>query len=91
MQKVNTFDTAFEARKTADDRAAQVAGLGRAIRDVWARLLELSTSERAVEATHEAESQIADDGPGIFANFYDGARERVKAGEPVVSFSKLVR
>ena len=90
MQQVNTFDTAFDARKTADDRAAHVTGLGRAIRDVWARLLELSTSDRAVEATQEAEeSQVADDGAGIFANYYDGAHERVSAAEPVVSFRKL--
>jgi len=48
MQKVNTFDAAFDASKTADDRAARVAGLGRAIRSAWARLLELRTRDYAV-------------------------------------------
>lgn len=87
MQKVNAFDAAFDTRKTAGDRAAPVTGLGRAIRQVWARLLEASTNESVVEETNEP--QAADDGPAILANYYDGARDRVSAAEPVVSFRKL--
>ena len=90
MPKVNTFDSAFDASKTADDHATDVAGLGLAIREVWARLLEASASDPAVEATPEADqSQGADDGPAVFATYYDSAHERVSAAEPVVSFKKL--
>jgi hypothetical protein len=89
-KKVNTFDTAFDARKTADDRAGHVTRFGRAIRDAWARLLELPASNHAVETTQAAdESVVADESPGILASYYDGAHGRVKAAEPVVSFSKV--
>jgi hypothetical protein len=93
MQQVNTFDSAFEANQTADDRAAHGTGLGRAIRNAWARLLEPPTSDQAVAATQEVdEFRIADEGrPGILANYYEGAYDRVKAAEPVVSFRKLAR
>lgn len=90
MPQVDTFDAAFDAPATAKARAAQVSGLGRAIRYAWAGLLELLGTERTVEVTQAAdEPQVMGDGLDIFADYYDGAHERVSAAEPVVSLRKL--
>ena len=87
MRQADTFNTTLGAHKTADGYAGRITRLGVAIREVWAWLLEV-----AGEAEQETdESWVADSDPGILANYYDGARDRVAAGEPMVSFRELAR